>query len=701
MLDADIRVWDSQRRVFASLFQETAAFEAEDLRSYDHYIDVDFDASGRFAGHLEIYGRPVDLPARDLQTKRALQSGPFRLRLWYYQDKNDSRLDPDQWTLISKKLNNFGGVMIYRDGLRVLPYGRPVFDWLQIEERRTRGLGYYFFSYRRMFGYVSITHKNNPHLLDKAGREGLIQNSAYRDLRQCLETFFIYLARQYFKKGTAFFEQKQQLSDERKKVDEERKRAAEQRKELKEEAALKLTLIRDKVPEQLELAFRSGLERLEIMDAPNVTDLTDTLLRFEDRIAQIEGSVRFVIPRHLSIRRDRELNRLKHDHEIAFKALESESATLRVRFEQSVQDRFPDALHAASRQRALDKTYAQTLASIGKANKALRVELDARIASLTLGLDELYNRLRGEVEEILRSASHAEETGSVEGGGFAEAMAAMGTAATQAVDTLQEHQERLRVYFTRYFGETRDDLIAAQTGEIDELREQVDRDLELVQLGLAVEIIDHDLNKLFLGIRTSLARLLSLLRNTPRAMRYLEDLRSSFNHLEQRFRQMSPIYRGSYRAKNEIDGRRILAYCRDFLGHQLRTVGVSLDASVAFTSFRILEAEAVVLPVFVNVIDNAIYWLRESSDKRILLDRHGDVVTICDSGPGIHATEFEDIFEPFVSNKPSGRGLGLYIARANLKRYGHEIWATDDPVYRTLAGACICIRFHHDVINSE
>jgi signal transduction histidine kinase len=146
---------------------------------------------------------------------------------------------------------------------------------------------------------------------------------------------------------------------------------------------------------------------------------------------------------------------------------------------------------------------------------------------------------------------------------------------------------------------------------------------------------------------------------------------------------------------------RILAYCIDFLGYQLRSVGVELEASQEFRSFQILEAEAVVFPVFVNLIDNAIYWLRGSDERRILLDVREDVVTVCDTGPGIHPTNLYDIFEPFVTYKVGGRGLGLYIARANLERHGHEIWATQDSKYRVLDGACFCIRFHKDVLLTE
>jgi len=114
-----------------------------------------------------------------------------------------------------------------------------------------------------------------------------------------------------------------------------------------------------------------------------------------------------------------------------------------------------------------------------------------------------------------------------------------------------------------------------------------------------------------------------------------------------------------------------------------------------------MEAPAIVLPVFVNIVDNAIYWLREQPEPMVLLDLKDGVVTICDNGPGIHETQLEEIFEPFFTTKPNGRGLGLYVARANLERYGHKIWATNVPEYRTLKGACLCISFRSDSIMGD
>jgi signal transduction histidine kinase len=244
----------------------------------------------------------------------------------------------------------------------------------------------------------------------------------------------------------------------------------------------------------------------------------------------------------------------------------------------------------------------------------------------------------------------------------------------------------------------RDALLSAQTDEIAQLRDTVDRNLELVQLGLSVEIIDHELNGLYRGIKADFSRLQPLVRSSASAARYVENLRANFQHLEQRYKLMAPLYRGSNRIKSELDGKRIADYVRTFLSHQLLGVGVKLSATSLFESFCILEVAAVVFPVFVNLTDNAIFWLRNVDERHVIFDLVGDVVTVCDTGPGIHETMLASIFEPFVTTRPGGRGLGLYVARANLQRHGHEIWATNDPAFKKTSGACFCIRFHPDSV---
>jgi signal transduction histidine kinase len=50
-------------------------------------------------------------------------------------------------------------------------------------------------------------------------------------------------------------------------------------------------------------------------------------------------------------------------------------------------------------------------------------------------------------------------------------------------------------------------------------------------------------------------------------------------------------------------------------------------------------------------------------------------VKISDSGKGIPKCNLGTIFEPFVTTKPQGIGLGLPIARTIIESYGGTIWA--------------------------
>ena len=57
----------------------------------------------------------------------------------------------------------------------------------------------------------------------------------------------------------------------------------------------------------------------------------------------------------------------------------------------------------------------------------------------------------------------------------------------------------------------------------------------------------------------------------------------------------------------------------------------------------------------------------------------------------------EKIFEPFVSFKPNGRGLGLTVAKKVIESQGHRLEIASDEE-KTLAGACFKITFSKDAI---
>jgi two-component system sensor kinase FixL len=83
-----------------------------------------------------------------------------------------------------------------------------------------------------------------------------------------------------------------------------------------------------------------------------------------------------------------------------------------------------------------------------------------------------------------------------------------------------------------------------------------------------------------------------------------------------------------------------------------------------------------------NLVANAVEALEKDGrpDKRIRVRLHSPdpqhvSVVIADSGPGLKADMLERVFEPFVSGKPTGMGLGLAISRAIAEAHGGALEA--------------------------
>jgi signal transduction histidine kinase len=65
-----------------------------------------------------------------------------------------------------------GGLMVFRDGFRVLPYGSPDDDWLDLD-RKALASGGYKVNRKQIIGKVDISSRGNPSFTDQTNREGL------------------------------------------------------------------------------------------------------------------------------------------------------------------------------------------------------------------------------------------------------------------------------------------------------------------------------------------------------------------------------------------------------------------------------------------------------------------------------------------------------------------------------------------------
>jgi len=78
-----------------------------------------------------------------------------------------------------------GGLMLFRDGFRVHPYGGPNDDWLDLDRGALAAPGYKV-NRAQLIGKVDITQADNPRLIDQTNREGLRDNKETAALRTIL-----------------------------------------------------------------------------------------------------------------------------------------------------------------------------------------------------------------------------------------------------------------------------------------------------------------------------------------------------------------------------------------------------------------------------------------------------------------------------------------------------------------------------------
>lgn len=84
--------------------------------------------------------------------------------------------------------------------------------------------------------------------------------------------------------------------------------------------------------------------------------------------------------------------------------------------------------------------------------------------------------------------------------------------------------------------------------------------------------------------------------------------------------------------------------------------------------------------IFINLLDNAIYWIKKSGKecKKIVIsvseiNENFVRVKVSDTGTGIIESDVEKIFQPGITGKPSGIGMGLVIVTEILNNHGGKI----------------------------
>ena len=88
--------------------------------------------------------------------------------------------------------------------------------------------------------------------------------------------------------------------------------------------------------------------------------------------------------------------------------------------------------------------------------------------------------------------------------------------------------------------------------------------------------------------------------------------------------------------------------------------------------------------VLLNLIRNAVEAMQETPRRELVVvtslgEDEMVRVDVTDTGTGIAADVAEHLFQPFVTSKAQGMGVGLSISRTIIEAHGGHLWAEPNP----------------------
>ena len=112
------------------------------------------------------------------------------------------------------------------------------------------------------------------------------------------------------------------------------------------------------------------------------------------------------------------------------------------------------------------------------------------------------------------------------------------------------------------------------------------------------------------------------------------------------------------------------------------TVHLDLSPGVFPVTGDSVQLQQVILNLMLNAFgamsDRELNGARRLVVRTKSIDGSSVLVEVQDSGTGIGPEKIESIFDPFVTTKPDGLGMGLSLCRSIVERHGGKIWAANN-----------------------
>jgi C4-dicarboxylate-specific signal transduction histidine kinase len=226
--------------------------------------------------------------------------------------------------------------------------------------------------------------------------------------------------------------------------------------------------------------------------------------------------------------------------------------------------------------------------------------------------------------------------------------------------------------------------------EVQERRAELAHISRVAALGELTATLAHEISQ----------PLTAILNNISAAMRFLDAPQPRIGEVRE---TLADVYKDTDRAADIVRRLRGMlkrdtpGFSNVDLNHLIRTVerivhsdailhGVEVQLDLSPGELRVTGDSVQLQQVVLNLMTNAFSAMSETErHERWLIVRTKSVdgssvlLEAQDNGTGIAPDKLESVFEPFITSKRDGLGMGLSICRSIVERHNGKVWATNNP----------------------
>ncbi|MDD2999731.1 MAG: ATP-binding protein [Candidatus Riflebacteria bacterium] len=211
--------------------------------------------------------------------------------------------------------------------------------------------------------------------------------------------------------------------------------------------------------------------------------------------------------------------------------------------------------------------------------------------------------------------------------------------------------------------------------QMNALEDQLKRADKLSALGVLAAGIAHEIRNPLTGMKMIVQLLESEFEADDSRREPLGIIQREIDRLEAIIGNLLDFARPSKPKAIDVMPEKVLEDCFLLVKNQLNKQGISFVKNVSVNCPMITGDPDQLKQVFINIMTNAIHALSPGGTLSVIIETREEFVAIAfeDNGTGIPHERLTDIFNPFMTTKEDGTGLGLSMAQRIVEEHGGRI----------------------------